>query len=218
MIEQLTFENGMKIEWVRGLDGGGPTQYTDFLNYLKVGKRKYTHCLEWCAGLGAIGYSILDAGICDQLSLLDLYEPAQEWAITNAHNNNITVNFYLTDTINKIPQGTKFDLVVANPPHCVDIKHILGASCASETDRDTITRLTLDQDWAIHKEFFSNISKYLVPGADIILSETDKHYDLISSAENNGLTFITAVPASALAEFSTIHAVLMHFKYEKEVY
>lgn len=209
-MESLTFSNGISITWERGLDGGGSVQYLDFLNYLKENPKKYKHCLEWCAGLGAIGFSILDAGLCNQLSLSDLYEPAQTYALINAANNNITekVKFYLGDSINCIPSDQKFDLVVANPPHCM-----LTVEESLQYD-DICRRLITDIGWKIHKNFFDNITKYLLPGADVILSEIGVSEAHLTFAKDNNLQFIRHVSAPKLISSSNSNAVLMHYRYE----
>lgn len=213
MSEELTFKNGLHISWIRGLDGGGSTQYIDFLNYFEKYPRHYTHCLEWCAGLGAIGYSILDAGICDKISFNDLYPPAERYIVKNAVENNIQdkVNFYLGDCVSVIPKDQKFDLVVANPPHCkLNPQEVPGESFEDELNR----RLILDTDWNIHHNFFNNIVPYLLPGADIILSETVIAEEHLAYARANKLQFVRYAPAQDLAKSSNPGAILMHYKYE----
>lgn len=209
-MEKLVFENGIVIEWVRGLDGGGSTQHTDFLDYLKQNPKHYTHCLEWCAGLGAIGFSILDGGFCDRLSFNDLYEPAQTYILKNATANNLNdrVTFYLGDSLSVIPTDQKFDLVVANPPHVP--MSVEDAQQENEVDR----RLIVDTGWNIHRAFFSKITSYLLPGADVILSEIGFFKEHVALAEANGLKFIKSTPAPDLIRHTSQSAILMHYRYE----
>lgn len=203
----LTFENGTHITWVPGLDGGGSTQYTDFISFLKLKGKRYENGLEWCCGLGAIGYSILDAGICKNMSFTDIYEPAGPLIYSNAESNSVVdrVKFYHADSIGKLPDNLKFDLIVANPPHVPENFNYDGDNA------DTIYRLTVDTDWAIHSDFFKNVMKYLNSGADIILSEVGTHQKHIELAEQAGLKFIEAFPAPALAIDSKSEAMLMHY-------
>ena len=93
---------------------GGPPQ-PDFLNAVGDTK-KYNKCLEWCAGLSAISFSLLDKNIIDKSVLMDIYEPALLTAIDNANNNKLQdrVTHYVCDNVNKIPKHEKFDLVI-NP-------------------------------------------------------------------------------------------------------
>jgi hypothetical protein len=54
------FPNGTTLYWTPGSNGGGITQYTDFTDILSNDTKVYNRGLEWCAGLGAIGFSIMD--------------------------------------------------------------------------------------------------------------------------------------------------------------
>lgn len=207
---ELTFENGLHIDWIGGLDGGGSTQYKDFLNYLGQYPRHYSHCLEWCAGLGAIGYSILDAGICEKISFNDLYRPAQTFILANAIANDITdkVKFHFGDSVKVIPTDQKFDLVVGNPPHVP--MNYEDSMKQNETNR----RLIVDVGWQAHVNFFENIVPYLMPGADVILSEISFFEKHVQLAETAGLKFVRHVPAYELSLNSDANAVLMHYRYE----
>ena len=208
-ITELVFANGTKITWERGLDGGGSTQYLDFLPYLNRINRKYTSGLEWCSGLGAIGFSILDAGICDRMSFMDFYPPAAPCTLANARDNGLTskVVHYTIDQIQKIPLGVKFDLVVGNPPHCQNVpQHIQDVNPYA-------VRMLLDENWDIHREFFNNIGKYLYKGADIIISEVYDNHDLIQLAKQAGLTYVASVPAQELVKNSNPNSVIMHFQF-----
>lgn len=173
----LKFQNGIEIEYDTFDDGGGSEQYVDFLEYLQSTGKKYKHCLEWCSGLGAIGYSLLDAGICETITFVDKYEPAIHKALKNAEKNNVKdkVQAYQSDAISKLPKHLKFDLIVANPPHQLNAVY----------SNEYLQRIMVDKNWEIHKEFFANISSYLQPNCDIILSETaimDEHIEFATEA------------------------------------
>lgn len=117
-MDKLTFKNGIHIEWNHGDDGGGSVQYADFIN--AIGSQKtYNKCLEWCAGLSAITYSLFDEKIINEAVLMDIHEPALQQAMLNAKNNNLLdkIKYYVCDEVKKLPSTEKFDLVVGNPPH-----------------------------------------------------------------------------------------------------
>jgi methylase of polypeptide subunit release factors len=200
----LKFENGITIEYDVLDDGGGSIQYTDFLDYIKSTGKKYKHCFEWCSGLGAIGYSLLDAGICESVTFMDIYQPAITNVFRNADKNNVQqkVNAYNLDAIGKLPKDLKFDLVVGNPPH----------SLGGDFEGYHVQRMIVDKDWNIHKEFFSNIGFYLEPNSDIILSETIFQQEQIMIAESFGLQFIEGVHAPQLSKFSNPLAALHIYK------
>ncbi len=217
-LETYTFENNLTINWERGLDGGGADQYKDFIDYLKKTNKKYKHCLEWCAGLGAIGYSILDAGICETITFMDKYEPAERFALENAELNNISdkVFAFTVDNINDLPTDLKFDLVVANPPHTPD--EMSPEQSFSREEHVMNSRLIVDLNWNTHREFFANIKKHLAPNADIILSEIGIREEHIAMAEENELSYVGSVPAPILAKYSSEGASLMIYKNETKVY
>ena len=192
------FENGTIVSCEQENDGGGSTQYADFINFFKEkgdDLPKYKNCLEWCAGPGFIGYSLLDTEVCQHVTFMDIHEPAIDDARNNAIFNNLTdrTSFYTIDAIHKLPTDLKFDLVVANPPHSLK---------ASEEwlNNKGLFRLIVDLDWKIHEEFFAHITDYLLPGAEVILSENDHFPEFIEMAKKVGLIFEGYKPAKILTD------------------
>lgn len=219
MTVTLKLENKITVYYIHSLDGGGTTQRQDFINALNKIGRKYNKALEWCAGLGAIGYSLLDQGICSEIAFADIHPPAIEWVNNTAKFNDIenVVTSYLSPTIGSLPKGLKWDLVVANPPHCNSILTLQNYYDQNnfDVDDETVTianRLVSDPGWVIHEEFFKNISDYLTPDADIFLSETMPHPELIEIATQNKLRYIGSYAAPVLAISAGTNASLMHFK------
>jgi methylase of polypeptide subunit release factors len=212
----LTFNNGIHIEWNPGDDGGGSRHYVDFLN--AIGKeKKYNNCLEWCAGLSAIAFSLLDANITEKIVLMDIYEPALLQAQENAKNNNIidNVSIRLCDKISSLPLTDKFDLVVSNPPHSVSDHWIEELfSHADQYGKDLIYRLTIDKDWELHKEFFKNITKYLSQNADLYISEVNETSWFVDWAKEVGLNLIEIFTSPILSTDSRTTAIIYHFRYE----
>ena len=219
-MDKLAFDNGLKITWNQGDDGGGSSHYKDFLN--AIGKeKKYKNCLEWCAGLSAVAFSLLDAGTAENIVLMDLYEPALLQAKKNAIINNIAkkVDIRLCDKISNLPSTDKFDLVVSNPPH-VDNADWLDESQPDlpKEYKDHIVRITVDKDWQLHKEFFKNITDHLNPNADVFISETVEWDFMVDWAKESGLNLIEIFPAEALSKDTKTDAVIYHFRYETEIH
>ena len=192
------FENGTIVSCEQVHDGGGSTQYADFIDFFKEkgdDLPKYKNCLEWCAGPGFIGYSLLDEEVCQHVTFMDIHEPAIDDARNNAIFNNLTdrTSFYTIDAIHKLPTDLKFDLVVGNPPHSLK---------ASEEwlNNKGLFRLIVDLDWKIHEEFFAHITDYLLPGAEVILSENDHFPEFIEMAKKVGLIFEGYKPAKILTD------------------
>jgi methylase of polypeptide subunit release factors len=220
MIPNLTFENRINITWNPGDDGGGSTHYVDFLNAVGS-EKKYKNGLEWCAGLSAVAFSLLDAKICENFVLMDIYEPALIKAQENAKINNIIdkVSIRLCDKIDSLPITDKFDLVVSNPPHGETASWIINSQPnLTKEEIDRIIRITVDKDWNLHKEFFKNITKYLNPNADLFISETSSHPFIINWAKEVGLNLIEVFSAPALAKDTKTDAVILHFIYETKIY
>jgi tRNA1(Val) A37 N6-methylase TrmN6 len=62
---------------------------------------------------------------------MDLYDIGLKDIIITAAVNNMKdkVTTYLCDEVSKLPKHEKFDLVVANPPHCIwDITDNMSAN------------------------------------------------------------------------------------------
>lgn len=214
MTTKLIFKNKTQIEWNHGDDGGGSTHYTDFLNAIGSSKQ-YNNCLEWCAGLSAISFSLLDANIINKSVLMDIYEPALTKALDNAQNNNLSdrVSIRLCGKISDLPVTDKFDLVVANPPHAISDHWIEDGP-----DYDTVHRITVDLDWKLHKEFYANIKNYLNPGADVFISEIDSHLVIEEYANQSGLRFVSSIPAPTLGNDSKTNAFIQRYTYETKIY
>lgn len=227
-MNHLTFKNGTFIEWNHGDDGGGSTHYHDFLKLIS-NTGKYNRCLEWCAGCSAIGFSLLDAKIIDELVLMDKYKPALDKALENAKNNNFqNVFIYHLDKIQNLPSTEKFDLIVANPPHVWYEERFLEQTketwrenghldSLTQSDIDTLNRLLVDANLAAHKEFFENIKKYLKNNADIFISETDPSEELMSLIENSGLTILNKHVGEELTKSAGTFAYIFHLRYEEKI-
>jgi methylase of polypeptide subunit release factors len=209
-MESLTFKNGTHIKWNPGDDGGGSSHYPDFLNAIGNDK-KYKKGLEWCSGLSAVAFSLIDSKICENFVLMDIYEPALTKAKQNAEDNNIgdNITYYVCDSIHKLPKTEKFDLVVANPPHCID-----GDWIVESPNSETIHRLTIDLNWNLHKEFYENIVDYFNPGADLYISQICRHTIIDEYIKNSGLVLIEEFPAKYLSIDSKTNAFIAHFRYE----
>lgn len=215
-IRTITLDNDFEVLYVDGLDGGGHLHLPDFLDALTThGQDQYQSAVEWCAGFGVIGFNLLNKDICKKMSFIDCYEPAVRWLNRTIEHNNIEnkTEVYHADKISLIPDGVKWDLVVANPPHCFDLNtKKYFEETVQEPQLDDIIRLTCDVDLEIHKEFFSNIRSYLEPGADIFISEVGSLDEVQSLAEDAGLEFLGKYPAPKLSLNSQTDAVVFHFK------
>lgn len=155
-------------------EGGGTTTGQEFLFVIsaKYPGRKFTNCLDWCSGSGMIGYSILEHTLCNNLVLIDYWEPALSDAEYTRSQLPIDfkdkVNIILMKDLYFLPDTYKFDLIVANPPYIKEFKWFDKAG----------NRLWTDLNWQSHKNFFANIKKNLLPNGIILLQENNKESSL----------------------------------------
>jgi hypothetical protein len=164
--------NGITVYFEAGMDGGGTTfglQVVPVLKNLYPG-RVFNRCYEWCSGPGFIGFDILGHGLCKQLWLGDIFRPALR-AIDKTIEHlapqyaNCVFPIHVKDG-SEIPDSTKFDLIVSNPPHWNSNLDTLYSKMPSTTDRTN-----LDDDWLVHQNFFKNIKKNLADDGVILLQE-----------------------------------------------
>lgn len=212
----ITLDNNFEILYEDGLDGGGYDHLSDFVNAVNLaGKTNYTNAVEWCAGFGVIGFDFLNRKVCNHMSFIDCYDLAIQWLIKTSTHNNVSdkTSFYIADKISLIPEDVKWDLVLANPPHCFDrasVEHF--EKMLEGPQKDDVIRITCDEDLAVHKEFFKNIRNHLLPGADIFISEVSSFDEVEQLARDAGLEIVSRYAAPKLSIDCSGAAVIFHFK------
>lgn len=205
------------VLYVEGSDGGGINHLSDFKQAVSLsGKSNYHSAVEWCAGFGVIGFEFLRSGICNNMSFIDCHEPTISWLQKTIDHNNLQSNtaLYHIDAIGLLPEHVKFDLVLANPPHCFDqtSKEMFERTIENPKQKADVIRLVCDVDYMIHKEFFDNIREHLLPNADVFISETANLKEIKQFAINAGLIWIDTYPAPKLSIDRETDAVIFHFK------
>jgi len=160
----------LDILYTPDLDGGGTSIGQDFVNVLryKYPYRKFDHCLDWCAGPGFIGLSLLINNFCSNLCLVDSNQVALEYAresLINTHYEKL-VTTYNISSIKNLPNEEKFDLIVSNPPH------FSSEVYWQEHIHHNLKQIYLDPNWSIHADFFQHIKSHLSNDGVIILQES----------------------------------------------
>jgi len=164
-----TFDaNGICVHYDAYMDYGGKDfgqNYSRVIQHIHPG-RKFNHCLEWCAGSGAVGFRLLADDVCTYLDLADIYQPslsACKKTIANLdkkYQGRATTHHI--QYLESIPQNCTYDLIVGIPPWFS--RRVFGSSGYE-------TRRGIDTNWQIHNNFFSNVGKYLDPNGSILLLE-----------------------------------------------
>jgi hypothetical protein len=210
----ITLSSGINIEFPYHLDGGGFFFKDDFTRIIKQsGKDKYTNAFEWCAGFGVIGYEILGLGIAEKISFSDYYTIAIENCINTATTNNILdrVTTYTCSKISEIPNDNLWDLVVANPPWYPSKENIPLLNGVHPMMLPNIHRITVDENFEIHKEFYSNIRSRLTLDADLYILEANHDPFHIKLAVENGLRLVEVHDLHAGKEYAPAGGIF-HFK------
>ena len=215
-IATARLKGGIFLKYPRKLDGGGLNFKDDLLDVVrKTGKYSYSRGYEWCAGFGALGYELLGMGVCNHIVFSDMYKEAIDNCLDTANANSLTkyVTGYHCDKISDIPNTEKWDLVVSNPPHCVDLAEFEASmktlGNTNQQNIDNAARICVDQDYKIHDEFFKNIGKHLTHDADIYLIECQYMESTVHMASLYGLNFMGKYE---MKDKTMPMGVILHFK------
>lgn len=179
---------GIDVFYSDDLDGGGARFGQDFLSFLPEHSGSVTHVLEWCAGPGFIGFSLLAAGLCKKLTLIDINPAAVAACQQTIARNNLGDRVWTaqSDCFDALDQGPTFNLVVANPPHCPTTTPSPGGHPAL---------LYNDLDWRIHRKFYEQVPRYLAHGGRVILQEDE--------SQSNGEHFKGMIEGAGLEYLGT---------------
>jgi predicted RNA methylase len=147
------------VAYLPHLDGGGQEFGQSYIPIVRSLFGTVGRVFEFCAGPGFIGFSLLAHGLCESLCLADInpeaITAAQETVRRNRLENCVAV--YRSDGLREIPSGEQWDLVVSNPPH---FKSDYAGSLRHH-----------DAEWALHRHFYANVSRFLTSDASVLIQE-----------------------------------------------
>ena len=160
----VTELHGLQLAWRPELSGGGRGFGQDFVPLVGHLFGRVDRLLEFCAGPGYIGFSLLAHGLCDHLVLSDVNPHAIEVLRDTVRMNGLEekVTIYESDGLESIPAHERWDLVVANPPH---FQTQFGQHPNLITD---------DPDWRLHRDFYSGVADFLAPGGSVLFQENSE--------------------------------------------
>ena len=82
---------------------------------------------------------------------------ARHTAAFNGLEDRVTA--YVSDALDHIPDGERWDLVVANPPHFL-----------ADPSRSHDIQV-FDPDWSLHRRFYGAVERYMRPGGLVVMVE-----------------------------------------------
>jgi methylase of polypeptide subunit release factors len=155
------------ISYPPDLDAGGSVLWRNYVDFVKEYIGPVPRVLEWCAGPGFFGFSLLASSLCESVCFVDINPKAIEACRATAERNHLEdrISGYVSDGLNALPSSESFDLVIANPPHSGT------ADCYPEWGSPLIY---MDTNWAIHRQFYRTVGRFLKSGADVILLENSE--------------------------------------------
>jgi methylase of polypeptide subunit release factors len=192
----------INVYYPENSDGGGIAFGQEYIQLIqeRYPNRIFSHCFEWCAGPGFIGFGLLANELCQHLHFMDFYVPAIESINRTVQDNNCAdrVSVYIGDDIALLPD-VKFDLIVANPPHFPSVHKFKVKSIQKGpvqildnlqvlTSQEHTCRICVDDHWQAHINFFKHIKSHLTEDGVILLQENtagstvDDFKDMIESA------------------------------------
>jgi methylase of polypeptide subunit release factors len=177
----------IRVSYLPELDGGGMTFGQAFVGLVRERIGKVRHAFEFCAGPGFIGFSLLAHGLCERLTLADINPAAVRACEQTVRENRLEdrVAVYESDVLAGIPSEERWDLVVSNPPHFD----------GSEDSYRGAIRL-IDPGFRIHRRFYADASRHLVPGGSILFQENSRASDVgvfAAMIEAGGLELLASI-------------------------
>jgi methylase of polypeptide subunit release factors len=162
----------IEVFYRKRLDGAGTDLAVPFVDFVRANYpgKNFPSLFEWCAGPGFTGFSLLHENICDRLCLADINRDAIECVAETTRFNNLgaKVSYYVSDNFDDIPANERFDLIVGTPPHFCGL---IAKDPQHEISKDDLR--PIDPDWQIHRKFYSQVRKHLLPGGLLLISEAE---------------------------------------------
>lgn len=172
--------NNIDVFYKFHLNGGGSLFGQDYIPLFKsLQIPEVDRIFEWCSGPGFIGFSLLSNGFCKSLCLADINPEAIDACNKTISTNNLdNISVYLSDNLNSIPAHEKWDIVVSNPPHWLDIWDMIPESDKEDVIKygteKIIKLLSEDTSWNIHKNFYNKLAEFLKDDGVAIIQEHTK--------------------------------------------
>lgn len=170
------------------LDGGGTVFAHEYARLVAERYGRLESVFEFCSGPGFIGFCLLAHGLCRRLTLADVNPKAIEAVRETIRENGLEgrVSVYLSDSLDGLPEGERWDLVVGNPPWLL-------------APPGPGSLLLCDPGGTVHERFYRTAGKFLKPGGELLLIEGGKYTvpeDFRPMIEKNGLRMLEPIWAA----------------------
>lgn len=165
--------DGIRVHYADELNGAGLEFRRDFVDVITQKGWQVDRLFEMCCGPAFIGFSLLAKGLCKSLCLADVNPQAVEACKRTISDNDLgdRATVYLSDGLTAIPAEEQWDMVVGSPP--------FFSRSGPRADRikkaikfDGPDLMWLDKDWQVHRDFYVNVGKHVLPGAPILILES----------------------------------------------
>ncbi|WP_030895545.1 methyltransferase [Streptomyces sp. NRRL F-5053] len=160
----------IRVSYTPELDGGGAEFGQAFVPFVRAHLGPVDRLLEWCAGPGFIGFSLLSAGLCTRLDLADVNADTGPLVRDTVRANGLHGRAvgHISDCFAQIPRELRWDLVVGNPPH------VNSEDAETDYRRRHPRLIWQDSDWAVHRRFYRQVPGRLRPGGNVVLQENHR--------------------------------------------
>ncbi len=153
--------------------------------------RSLDSILELGTGSGCIAISLKNNFPKSAITAVDISDKALEIARKNAKENNIEINFQISDIFDSISE--KFDLIVSNPPY-IPIHEYIELPSEIINYEPKLALQAEDNGLYFYKEIISNAKSYLNPNGKLYLEIGYNQGDSIKEiAKSNGFSEIEIV-------------------------
>lgn len=221
---------GFKYTTTAHTDGGCSVMHSywmEAISRMVSDNKVWESGLDWCAGDGGCGLMLLGASRVKNMSFIEPYSPALKNLYSNLEVNNLNCKVFEIDNIKNLTG--QYDLIIGNAPstrlpnlvRMYDLGWLRKNEYFPLTYEEALNDLktknphrAFDYYWNIHKEFFANIEKNLLPGADIFLFENPIDFNpLFWEWGSTKLKIKSWIDHIQIPEFPKPQVVL-HMKYE----
>jgi hypothetical protein len=161
------------------LDGAGSRTAAAFVEFVAghAPNRTFERAFEWCAGPGFIGFALVAEGMCQHLCLADINVAAMDCVAETIRRNGLEhkVTAFVSDNLDGLPDSEMFDVVVGNPPSFARLNPRHPRYGVFKDDLRPN-----DPDWQLHRRFYREIRRHLVPGALLFISEVEVYRSTVN--------------------------------------